>query len=190
LVAFFVAKLPARVAAIGATAFVAILLLVGWENRRLDFVAIEAFRPTYSWSDLQGPPSQIARWARQNSEPHSLWLTPPGFENFRLIAERPIIVDYTSIPFDGGAMREWRRRMEALYGPVSGSGFAALRSMEKNYRSLSETELAERGRAYGADYAVLYKGTPWSGVVLYENERYKAVRLDPRIQGRSRRNDG
>lgn len=177
LATFFAASLSTTIAAGAAAALVATLLAVGLVNRDREVVSHTIFEPTFSWRDLKGPKAEVARWARANAPREGLWLTPPGFENFRLIAERPVIVDFTSIPFDGGAMLEWRRRIEVLYGPVSGTGFAALRSSEKNYRALSEEALIDRSREFGAAYAVLYASTPWSGVVLYENERYKAVKL-------------
>ncbi len=162
-----------------AAALTSALVTIGWFNRKLDCIDLAILQPVYSWADMKGPKVAVARWAKRSAPPDSIWVTPPDLENFRLIAERPVIVDFTSIPFDGGAMREWRRRMEVLYGPTSARGFGALKVMGRNYRSISPEALSKVNAEFGATYAVLYRDTRWNGPVLYENERYKAVRISP-----------
>jgi uncharacterized protein DUF6798 len=170
-----------------AIALVAVLIAFGAVNRNRGFVDFAIFRPTYDWADLKGPDAEIARWIKENTPTNSVWATPPDFESFRLIAERAIIVDFTSIPFQEQAMREWRARVRALYGLTEGNGFEALRSMDANYRKLKPSTLENVARTYGADFAVLYADTPWTDEILHRNERYKAVRIAPApAQGESR----
>ncbi|MBS1239703.1 MAG: hypothetical protein H6R45_409, partial [Proteobacteria bacterium] len=161
----------------GAAALVGSLIAFGWINRDLHVTDIDAFRPTYGFGDLEESDADIARWAKSHTPSNSTWVTPPDFERFRLIAERPIVVDFTSIPFNDLAMREWKARMTALYGEGKGGGFSALNSMDRNYRESSPAALRSAGERFGADYAVLYAETPWPGPVLYRNAHYKAVRL-------------
>ena len=47
--------------------------------------------------------------------------------------------------------------------------------MDANYRNVNQAMLEDVGRAYGADFAVLYSDTPWAGEILHRNGRYKAV---------------
>ena len=162
-----------------AIALVAVLIAFGAVNRNREFVDFAIFRPTYDWVDLKGPDAEIARWIKENTPAGSLWATPPDFESFRLIAERAIIVDFTSIPFQELPMREWRARVRALYGEVKGDGFDALGAMDANYRKVNQATLEDVARAYGADFAVLYADTPWTGEILHQNGRYKAVRIAP-----------
>jgi hypothetical protein len=159
-----------------ATALVAGVIALGWVNRDLRAGA-ELIDPPYSWDDLRGSDADIARWAKANTPPGGVWLTPPDFESFRLLAERAIVVDYTSIPFKDAAMREWRNRMRVAYGDVEGTGFTALHEMEAVYRASDPARLGQVGARYGATYAVLYADTPWPGPTLYRNADYKAVRL-------------
>lgn len=161
-----------------ATGLVAGVIAFGWVGRDLRPSAgcVDA---SYSWDDLRGPETDIARWAKSNTPADSIWLTPPDFENFRLLAERAIVVDYTSIPFKDAAMREWRSRMRIAYGDVEGSGFWGLDEMKASYRASDPARLRQVGRRYGATYAVLYSDTPWAGPTLYRNADYKAVRLLP-----------
>jgi hypothetical protein len=74
-------------------------------------------------------------------------------------------------------MTDWRARVEAIYGPISGSGFAAQKSMIDNYRTMPHLDVAARD--YGATFAVLYKDTPWTGPVLAQNDEFKAVAIGP-----------
>jgi len=39
------------------------------------------------------------------------------------------VVDWTSIPFQEDAMREWRRRIRVVYGDAPGGGFVALQGL-------------------------------------------------------------
>jgi hypothetical protein len=96
------------------------------------------------------------------------------------LAKRPIVVDWTSIPFQAGAMREWRRRIRVVYGDVPGGGFVAQEAMSRNYRSIAPEKLAQLSAEFNAPFAVLYRETPWPGPILYENDAFKAVRLESR----------
>lgn len=178
LVSFFALgeRLALRLAAGGV---VGAAIAFGVVNRDLgyDFKS-DIFEPTYSFADLKGADADIARWARANTPKDSLWLTPPNFEAFRLIAERPIVADFTSIPFGDAALREWRERMRSVYGEAEGGGFRALGKMAETYR-LGEPALLEAARSrYGATHAVLDRDTPFAGPVLYVNARFKAVSLE------------
>lgn len=137
----------------------------------------------FTWDDLSGPQVELARRAAAESPPDSLWLVPPDFERFRVIARRAVVADFTSIPFDDGAMRSWRERMETLYGPFEGKGFAAggfpaLAAMRRVWRGGQTIPAA--AAAYGADFAILYEDTPWDGPVLFTSGPYKAVALNAR----------
>jgi hypothetical protein len=177
LLLYFAPGIGSRQHRLGAALLVAVLIAIGWSNRKSHLVDIDACRPTYTWDDLQGPDTDIARWARSHTPSNATWLTPPDFESFRLIAERAIVADFTSIPFNDLAIREWNARMTALYGAVPGGGFAALRAMDQHYRNLKAAELRDVGRQFGAEFAVIRAATPWPGPVLYENGKFRAVRL-------------
>jgi hypothetical protein len=177
LVCFFALQqwMAPRLAATGA---VGLAIGFGVANRDLgyDFKS-DIFEPTYAYRDLRTTSADVARWAEANSPKDSVWITPPTFEAFRLIAQRPIVADFTSLPFQDAAMREWAQRMEALYGKVEGGGFTAQRAMIDNYRIGDPARLEAAARRYGATHAVLYADTPWAGPVLYQNAEYKAVQL-------------
>ncbi len=141
--------------------------LFGWDALKADFV----------WADRDDDATEIARAARQETRPDSVWLVPPDMEIFRVVAERTVVADFTSIPFPDMAMREWRQRIENLYSPGDKAGFAALREMRENYREGIDWDAA--AETYGATHAILYADTPWQGPVLAQNETYKIVPLSP-----------
>ena len=155
------------IAAIATTTLTRANGLFGWEALKAEFV----------WSDLQSPEADIARAAKANSPADALWLVPPRFESFRVIANRAVAADFTSIPFQDMAMREWRQRMEALYAPGDATGFKASHAMTENYRKGIDWQAA--ASQFGASHAVLFEETPWTGPVLYTNGTYKLVPLSP-----------
>lgn len=154
-------------AAIALTAITRANGLFGWSALKAEFV----------WSDLQSPEVDIARAAKTNSPADSLWLVPPRFENFRVIANRAVVADFTSIPFQDIPMREWRQRMETLYAPGDATGFKASNVMTQNYQHGIDWQQA--ATIYGATHAVLFAETPWDGPVIQTNGTYKLVRLTP-----------
>lgn len=154
-------------AAIALTAATRANGLFGWSALKAEFV----------WSDLQSPEVDIARTAKANSPANSLWLVPPRFESFRLIANRAVVADFTSIPFQDIPMRQWRQRMETLYAPGNSTGFKASHLMTQNYQQGIDWQQA--ASLYGATHAVLFAETPWSGPVIQSNGTYKLVELSP-----------
>ena len=174
----------APIALVPASAIAVLLTLAliafGWFNRERNWVDADIFQPTYQWADVKGDDADIARWAKANTPPGAVWITPPQFEAFRLLAERPVVVDWTSIPFQEDAMREWRRRIRVVYGDVPGGGFVALQGLERNYRSIRPERLAQLSVEFNAPFAVIDRRTPWAGAILYENGAYKAVSLRSR----------
>ena len=176
-----VALAPASAVAVSLTLA---LIAFGWFNRERNWVARDIFQPTYSWTDVKGDDADVARWVKSNTPAGAVWITPPNFEAFRLLAERPIVVDWTCIPLQEDAMREWRRRIRVVYGDVPGSGFVALHGLEAAYRSITPQRLAQLSTEFNAPFAVIDRETPWPGPVLYENGTYKAVRLPSRNEAR------
>jgi hypothetical protein len=165
-----------------AISLIVALIAFGLVNHQHNFIDRGIFKPTYRWADVKTDDADISRWVEANTPPGATWITPPEFEIFRALARRPIVVDWTSIPFQAGAMREWRRRIRVVYGDVPGGGFVAQEAMSRNYRSITPEKLAKLSTEFNAPYAVLYRETPWPGPVLYENNAFKAVSLGPRLR--------
>lgn len=161
-----------------AGSLVVALIAFGLVNRELGLIDRGIFKPTYRWADVKTDDADISRWVEANTPSGATWITPPEFEIFRALAKRPIVVDWTSIPFQERAMREWRRRIRVVYGDVRGGGFAAQQALSRNYRSITPEKLAQLSAEFNAPFAVLYRETPWPGPILYENDSFKAVSLE------------
>lgn len=163
---------------IGAVALVATMIALGVVNRRVGYDAPGAvLEPTYTFDDIRTPDADMARWVGRHTPRDVVWIIPPDLETFRLFAERAVVVDFTSVPFEDQALREWDVRIRAVYGDVEGGGFTALRAMKRHYAAADPARLRAAARRYGATHAVLYADTPWAGPVLYETDGFKAVSL-------------
>lgn len=129
-------------------------------------------------SHLDGPLVDIARRSRLITPPDSVFVTPPAFGMFRIVAERAIIADFKAFPYQEPAVLEWRSRMIDQYGPPASSGFAAEREFDESYRMITDSHLRALCGSYGATHAILYSETDSNLPVLDANEVYSLVVLD------------
>ena len=74
-------------------------------------------------SELGPEGDEIARFARENTPEESIFLTPPTWGQFRLLARRPIVVDFKAFPFSDTGMLEWHNRITDAYGNPKALGF-------------------------------------------------------------------
>jgi hypothetical protein len=133
------------------------------------------YGPQIALSELADDDVSVAAYARTNTAPASLFLTPPDDGQFRLTAERAIVVDFWAFPFQQSAMLEWRQRLFDCYGIPTRTGFDAQAEMVANYRNISDSKLLELQSKYHINYAVLFAETPSNFPVLYQNHTYKIV---------------
>jgi hypothetical protein len=133
--------------------------------------------PIFSFADHGGDDVAAARWVEQHVDEGAVFVVPPGFGVFRLVARRAVVVDWKAIPFEEPAMRSWRERMTFCYGPTAATGFDAEREMEERYRVMSDAKLDAIRERYGATLALLHAETPTARRVLYANDGYRVVEL-------------
>lgn len=119
----------------------------------------------------------VARFARENTPEQSVFLTPPQFGQFRLLANRAIVVDFKAFPFYDAGIEEWYERITTCYGDSSLRGFAMVEELDENYRTMNDHDLVALQEKYNFDYAILYRDTPTNFDVLFQNTTYKAVHL-------------
>jgi hypothetical protein len=61
---------------------------------------------------------QLLRWARSSTSGDALFIIPPGFQEFRLYAQRSVYVDFKIVtPADSRLVRLWRLRLEQVAAP-------------------------------------------------------------------------
>jgi len=124
-----------------------------------------------------------ARFCRDHLPRGSSLVVPPLLGRIRLVSRRALLADFKFMPTTDSALIEWRRRLEEAYGPWSGSGFAAARSMDRGYRAISPGRLVRLRALFGVSYAVLYADTPWPAAELYRDSFFKVVRIPDVPQG-------
>lgn len=129
-------------------------------------------------SELGPAGDEVAKYARKNTPEGSIFLTPPRWGQFRLLARRAIVVDFKAFPFMDAAMAEWYDRLTDCYGNPSETGFAMIGELEKNYGNMDDSTLLSLREKYNISYAVLYAHTPTNFEIVFQNRQYKVVRLD------------
>lgn len=133
--------------------------------------------PKLTLAQLEGAEVEIARMAGSFSPAGTVFLTPPEFGVFRLVAERALVVDWKSFPFQDLAMKEWFRRLEDCYGPIHYTDYKGKRQIMNNYRLITDEKIRSLRRHYDFPYAVLHRDTPSRLPVTVENEKFKIVAL-------------
>lgn len=136
---------------------------------------LPGFQPVISLSDFRGPDIDLASWARHSTPEDAIFLTPPQFGQFRLVAERAIVVDFKAFPFQDQAILEWQQRLFDCYGIPTTTGFAAAEEMDASYRAIEDAAIQALQSKYSISYAVLYSDTETRFPTLYSNQQYKVV---------------
>jgi hypothetical protein len=131
--------------------------------------------PRLTLADLSGGEVEMARLAHSFTPKDSLFLVPPEFGIFRLMAERAVVVDWKSFPFQDAGMKEWYRRLEECYGPIDYIDYKGKRQIMKNYRHIGDEKILSLHRRYGFHYAVLHRDTPTRLPVLFQTAQFKVV---------------
>ena len=129
-------------------------------------------------SGLNAAGDELAAFVRANTEKEAVFLTPPDFGAFRLAAQRAIVVDWKSMPFQDAGMLEWWRRMNDCYGDLRGlSRSEGMEKMENVYQALTSEQILRIGKRYGARYAVLYQPSLSELPVIFKNDRFTLIAI-------------
>jgi hypothetical protein len=134
--------------------------------------------PDILYSDGQSNFHQVSRFARNKTKNDSMFLIPPNLGGFRLMADRAVVVNWKSFPFQELAAVEWKERMLACYGPVFSIGHTARDEMTENYKKIDDKKLKELKTKYGFSHSVLFKKTQTNFPIIYENKKYKVIVLN------------
>lgn len=124
-----------------------------------------------------------ALFCRDGLPAGSVLVVPPLLGRVRLLSRQALLADFKFMPTTDAALIEWRRRLEEAYGPWTGSGFEAARSMDRSYRAIGPDRLIRLKALFGVGYALLYAETPSRGRELYRDRFYKVVRIPDAPQG-------
>ena len=140
----------------------------------------ERIRPALSLAGRTGSSAELARWAREHTPGDAVFLAPPDFGSFRLLAERALVVDFKSFPFQNSAMREWQQRLFDCYGEPRRVGWDALAEMEESYRRLDVIARVQSRCRYGATYAIIDAEVASSVPARFATAEHKIIALTGR----------
>ena len=88
---------------------------------------------------------RVCRWIKENSEPHSLWLTPRRQQSFKWHTGRPELACWKDAPQNAEALVEWSKRLADAY-PFDKA---------KNLEPWTTEKLWELQAKYGIRYVLL-----------------------------------
>ena len=117
----------------------------------------------------------VVRWpcGTAGFGPHS------GPYGFRLIANRADVVDNKLFPFGDADMEEWYARMLLTHTGSTEGELPSLMVRDENYAGIDDERLIAVSRRYGATHALLWPDAPSRMPVLYEDEYFTGVRIEP-----------
>ena len=151
---------------------------VGWYHR-VPFVmnTLKVMDIHFTFDDAESSSNGIFKYALESTPKDAVFLTPPDFGQFRLLARRSIVVDFKSFPFQDWAMVEWKQRLDDCYGVTEKGGWKARNEMDDNYHFITDDKIRSLSGKYDIAYAVLYLDTASNLPVVYEDEHYKIVEI-------------
>ncbi len=129
-------------------------------------------------SEMGSDGDEVAEFARKYTPEDSIFLTPPTWGQFRLLARRAIVVDFKAFPFNDIAIAEWYDRLISCYGYPDKTGFAMIGELEENYGNIDDDTLIALRDKYHISYSVLYAKTSTNLNVVFQNRNYKVVSMD------------
>ncbi|MGL5508451.1 MAG: DUF6798 domain-containing protein [Microcoleaceae cyanobacterium] len=95
--------------------------------------------------------TKLALQFKEISDQDSLILIPPFVSQFQFFAERSAIINFKHFPQTTAGIREWRKRMEAVFG-VPLNAQLATGAMEILFAQQTGNNLVKVARQYQADY--------------------------------------
>jgi len=122
---------------------------------------------------------QVCLWARDpaNTPIDAVFLVPPQETDFRLYAQRAIVVNFKHVPQLSGEIIQWERRLLDVLGVPDVSGFPhdytkTLAAIGRLYEGRPAADLFAVAEKYGARYIVVDHslGAQFGGAVAFHRE--------------------
>ncbi|NEP78508.1 MAG: hypothetical protein F6K39_10150 [Okeania sp. SIO3B3] len=113
---------------------------------------LEAFQQQVKFNRVpQDEVTKLALRFKQISDKNDIILIPPFVSNFQFFSERAVIVDFKHFPQTDSGIREWKNRMEDVFG-VDLNDKLAVGAMEILFPQQTGKELVNVAKKYGAEY--------------------------------------
>lgn len=157
-VALFPRRLPVALVGLGCVLLLTITVLAMERYAALPEIPlvsryVRAVQPALTLEDYKQrfqdePATQLAAVARRETDPDAVFLIPwrGSWINWRLFAERALVLGWKAHSFRDAGLKEWHKRYLAIYDRERGVGYPF---------AVSAAELLALQREYAFDYAVL-----------------------------------
>ena len=121
---------------------------------------------------------ELYDWAKRETSLDSIFLTPVNMRDFRLWAERGVIVDWKSMPLHPDGVLEWYRRHAVISGKKE---WKSLQELKQGYKEIDSQHLEMIQSKYPFSYFVDTidgaKSDEFSGYsMVFENGKYRVWR--------------
>lgn len=120
----------------------------------------------------------LYEWARNNTNKDSVFLIPLDLENFRLHAQRAVVVDWISTPIIADELLEWYQRIQDVSGLEE---ITNVQDANNNTMLLKDEYIYEIANKYSINYIVLNKEQNYkfenSFNKIYENKNFIVLKI-------------
>lgn len=124
---------------------------------------------------------KLYEWIQGNTPNDAIFIIPPTMEDFRLRANRAIVVDWKAFPFKDSAIIEWRDRIFDVTNNQENNlifqGFSSYPQLEKSYTLLNESYFLYLCEKYNVEYIVITTERELKFTELYSNNLYRVYRI-------------
>lgn len=121
----------------------------------------------------------IINYALNNTNIDDVFLTPPGWGDFRYHAKRAIVIAFKIGSFKEVYMKDWKQRIDECYGPVplKGEYFEKIKIMQENYTSITLNKLEALSEKYHFDYVILPIESLVNKNIVFRNNKFKILKI-------------
>ncbi len=133
-------------------------------------------------SDKRGARKQwieMCNWIRANGARDTVYLTPPAYDGFTSLTDRSNVVEFKINPDGALHLSEWYERLSDVTGNKlpRERGLDNREPLNKAYAALDAEQFIALANKYRAAFAVVPKSAKLSFATVYENERFKLLKL-------------
>ena len=142
-------------------------------------LSLTAFQQTYALASAEPAKDALYAWIQKNTPEDAVFLIPPTMEDFRMKAERAIVVDFKALPFKSDQMLEWKNRIgDVTNNIVIPSRAGRQQILRQGYMTLTEKDILKLKEKYGFAYILVEKPQALQFTKLFENQKYVVYLAD------------
>jgi len=120
---------------------------------------------------------ELYQWIQGNTPDDAVFIIPPRMDDFRLGANRAIVVDWKAFPFKDSAIIEWKERIYDVTDNYENNflfqGFSSYSQLDKSYALMNESDFLYLSKKYDAKYLVMTNERELGFTELYSGTRYR-----------------